>query len=410
MRVSTNEYFLISSQGIRQNQVRITDTQEQLSSGLRINRPSDDPVGATKVNDLAAEIGQTARFQVNGVLAGNRLAAEEGAVDQSLDLIFRLQELTLQAINASQTGQDRQTISTEVDQLLEGLVGLANSRDSNGDYLFAGSKVRIQPFVEQADRSFVYQGDQGRRQLEVASAKFTATSDSGVEVWGRIPSGDGAIEVGAASANAGQGNFRAQVVDRALYQGQSIQVVFGDPPDRYDVIDVTDPANPVLLAQDAAYSPGISLEGLDAVGLEGALSGAPAAGDVFTVEPSRNRDLFATVQRLMDALQGHDPDDRSRPLNEALVVQHLEASLQDLDQAMDHMINVQAKVGSRRGDLDIQQGRNQSREAQLLKELGTVRDLDYAEAATRLAQQQLALQAALQSFASTQGLNLFDFL
>ncbi len=141
-------------------------------------------------------------------------------------------------------------------------------------------------------------------------------------------------------------------------------------------------------------------------GIETAISGAPRASDGFMVEPSRNQDMFTTLGNLVRALETEikGPDDRVALSNA------VNRFVSDIDQAMERVNQVRAKVGARLGAIDAQEGLNADYTLQLERALSDVQDLDYAEAISRLNQQQVALQAAQQSYVQIMGLSLFNFL
>jgi flagellar hook-associated protein 3 FlgL len=110
------------------------------------------------------------------------------------DALQRVRELTIQALNDTNSAADRAAIAAEVRQLADEVIGLANRKDGNGQFMFAGFQVLTQPFSETAPGVFTYAGDQGQRQIQIGSARQIADGDSGQAVFMDIPDGGGGFE------------------------------------------------------------------------------------------------------------------------------------------------------------------------------------------------------------------------
>jgi flagellar hook-associated protein 3 FlgL len=145
----------------------LAKTQEQLSTGKQINKPSDMPDKASLITRLESELARQASYQGNLKAMNTRLQAQETALKNTSDVMYRFKELAVQANNDTLSAADRHTISLEMTQLKEQILSLANSQDSNGNYLFAGSRVGQEPFAQDAKGTVVYQGDQSRMVVPV---------------------------------------------------------------------------------------------------------------------------------------------------------------------------------------------------------------------------------------------------
>ena len=141
-------------------------------------------------------------------------------------------------------------------------------------------------------------------------------------------------------------------------------------------------------------------------GVEVRIDGAPAGGDTFTVAPAAQRDVFATLDRLIAAIE----TPAGSPAGRAQLHSNVGQRLADLDQAITHVIDQRGEIGARVRALDQQEGLNADFTVHLKTTLSAVRDLDYAEALSRLSQELFGLDAAQQTFARTQNLSLFRYL
>jgi flagellar hook-associated protein 3 FlgL len=167
MKVSTSMFFDNASTQLGNIQGSLSKTQEQLSTGKQINRPSDMPDKASLITRLESELARQASYQSNLKVVNTRLQAQETALKNTSDVMFRFKELAVQASNDTLSAADRKSIALEMTQLKEQILSLANSQDSNGNYLFAGSRVGKAPFAQDPHGAVVYQGDQSRMVVPV---------------------------------------------------------------------------------------------------------------------------------------------------------------------------------------------------------------------------------------------------
>ena len=171
MKVSTSMFFDKASNQLGSIQGSLAKTQEQLSTGKQINKPSDAPDKASLITRLQSEMTRQASYQGNLNAVNIRLQA---------------QELAVQAANDTLSNADRNTISMEMIQLRDQILSMANSQDSNGNYLFAGSRVSQAPFAEDAKGRVVYQGDQSRMLVPVGDNRQMNLNIPGSDVFVRL--------------------------------------------------------------------------------------------------------------------------------------------------------------------------------------------------------------------------------
>ena len=172
MKVSTSMFFDNASTQLGNIQGSLSKTQEQLSTGKQINRPSDMPDKASLITRLESELARQASYQSNLKVVNTRLQAQETALKNTSDVMFRFKELAVQASNDTLSAADRKSIALEMTQLKEQILSLANSQDSNGNYLFAGSRVGKAPFAQDPHGAVVYQGYQSRMVVPVGDNRL----------------------------------------------------------------------------------------------------------------------------------------------------------------------------------------------------------------------------------------------
>lgn len=399
MRVSNETLRSTFLMALQQAQKRVLDTQEQVGTGRRINKPSDDPVAAARMAHLEASLSRLDQFASNGAVARTQLGLEEEALGGTIEHLQRIRELVLQGNSATAGQSDRRIIAAEIREYRDALVAIGNTTDVDGRHLFGGFAERTTPFTIDATGAVTYNGDQGQRQVQISETRFVITGDSGAEIFQRIRTGNGTFALATGGANTGTGVLGAgTVTDPAAYVADDYTINFLTPT----TYEVRDGANTVVTT--GTYAP--PEQSLAFRGMDIELDGAPAAGDTFSVVPSAQRDVFAIVNDVIAALEVPMISSASR----ASVNSALGQRLVDLDNALAHVIDARAEIGARVRAVDQEETLGLEFNGYLSEALSQVRDLDYAEALSLLSQQMFGLEAAQQSYARTQGLSLFKFL
>ena len=186
MKVSTTMYFERSANQLSKVHQDLTKTQDQLSTGLQIVKPSDMPDKAALVARLDTELARQAGYQETLKSANTRMTAEESALTASKDVLDRVKELTVQAANDTLSQPDRESVALELSGLRDQLLSLANSQDSNGNYLFSGGRVDQPAFSKDQAGRVVYQGDQSRMQVNVGDSRRLSLNLPGSDVFLRV--------------------------------------------------------------------------------------------------------------------------------------------------------------------------------------------------------------------------------
>lgn len=397
MRISTASSFQRGVSMMQQLQQALDRTQQQISSGQRILSPSDDPIAAARTIELRESLSRLEQFERNGEIARNRLSYEETALVSVNDTLQRVRELTVLANNDTQSPESRRLIAGELRERVDQLVHIANQRDGGGRFLFSGNRDGAAP-VTTSGGVFTYNGDQGQRLIQIAEDRQIPDSDAGASVFFHIKDGNGAFSSSAAASNTGAGILTAgSVADASQYDRDSYTVRF-TASDSYDVLDSTG-----SIVSSSAFTPGDTIAFR---GIEFAITGVPASGDEFNIEPSRNRDMFSGILDLATALEQPVTGDTSR----AALHNGVNSALQNIDQAIGKVLDIRTQVGTRLNAIESQVENNASFELTLQTTLAGIEDLDYAEALSLLSVQASTLEAAQASFARTQSLSLFNYL
>ncbi|MBQ4854394.1 flagellar hook-associated protein FlgL [Rhodanobacter sp. B2A1Ga4] len=398
MRVSTSWMQQQSVGSMLERQGDLSDLNIQLSTGKRINQPSDDPVGAARALELTHLGADSAQYQRNITTANARLGLEDQTLSNVSGVLGRVRTLLLQAANGSQTDETRGDIAAEMVQLRQQLLGQANSKDGQGDYLFAGNRTGTAPFASQDGVSYL--GDDGQRMVAAGPGLQVATGDPGSAVFADIPTGNGKFAISASAANTGSAVAGASSVsdpnaNPSAWDGGSYSIVFTAA----DAYEVRDGAGTVLDSgsYDATGGGNITFHGAQV-----AFSGEPGAGDTFSLGASAKQDVFTTLDNIINTLR--------QPGGGADMQNSINTQFANLDQAIDTITRTRGMVGARMNALDQQSGLNDDLTLQYKSALSNVQDLNYYDAISQLGAQTTALQAAQQTFTKIQGSKLFDYL
>lgn len=182
MRISTQLLFETGANRISDLQSRLQKTQEQIGSGRRILSPADDPVAATRVLDITQTQTINNQYGVNRQYAKNTLSLVESTLAGVTELMQDVKTTIIAAGNGTLSDSMRASQASELNGRLQELLGLANSRDAMGNYLFSGFQSNTPAFVQTATGA-TYQGDLGLQQLQVDTARQMAISSPGSTVF-----------------------------------------------------------------------------------------------------------------------------------------------------------------------------------------------------------------------------------
>lgn len=404
MRISTSSLYQSGLARINDLQASLAKTQMQLSTNKRIVNPSDDPVAAARALNVEQAKALNERLSTNRDDARSALNLQEGTLSSVTTLLQNVKTSIVQAGNSSLSDSDRKSLATSLRGQLDSLIGLANSRDGEGNYMFAGYQNSTAPFVATATGA-QYVGDQGVRTLQVGQARSIAISDTGDALFMGLPATN-AFNATAAAANTGSASTGAvTVVDPSLLQaGHQYSIDFSGGGTAFSVYDLTnDPGKTTPLSSSGTYTSGqpISFDGLQVT-----VSGAVADGDSFTVQPAPKQDVFSTLSNLVDLLN----KPVVTPADRASLDYGLSAANTNVDTSLNNVLTARSSLGARLSELDALDSMGDDLGVQYETTLQSLTGLDLAKAITDLTMQKTNLEAAQQAFVKISGLSLFNYI
>lgn len=183
MRVTDNTNFETVRGSIRRSRERMEGLQQQSATLKKLNTPSDDPVGASKILEIRTEKVNNDQFQMNGKLAETFLGNTDHALGELADIVVRAKEIALgQSSGASSNDDTRLGIAEEITQLYQQAVAVANRRIGER-YVFGGYKTHQPPVNSDGQ----YLGDDGQMMTEIAKGVFISMNVPGVEAFNTDP-------------------------------------------------------------------------------------------------------------------------------------------------------------------------------------------------------------------------------
>lgn len=410
MRISSMQIFNIARQGMANVNQDLVKTQEQMSTGKRVLTPADDPVAATKILQITNELDSIEQYRKNIDIAQNNISLEESALSGVNNVIQRMQELAVAAGNTGTlTPNDYRSMASEVDERMDEMLNILNSQNANGDYIFGGYKSAQKPFSGDSVTGFSYHGDEGQQRIKVANNTTVAASDSGKALFMDVQSANNTVQTYASPVNKSNPPVQismGQIVDQEVYDTfypKDMVITFGSQPDGAPTFTATERGSGRVIDgfQDAPYIAGQEIE-LKGVSIR--LTGNPVAGDRVMVDSTEKQGVLDTLARFKEAMKGFDGSAESREKLSTIIG----STLDNLGNAHSSTLDVMSSLGGRMNTLESTRDMHLDTELLSKDVLSQLRDVDYAEAATRLSQQSMILQAAQQSFIRVSQLTLFS--
>lgn len=406
MRISTNQLYNQNVRAIMDNQREMTKTQEALSTGKRINRPSDDPVGAAKVVRLTEELDKLTQYQRNNDLLKNNLELQETVLDGINNSVSRARTLVIQAGSGALAQTDRNAIGTELEQIRDEVIALMNSQDANGDYIFAGYQSQTPAFsLNEAgsDQSVIFNGDSGENKVKLSDSVSVRSTTSGQDLFADVQ-GRRTFTLGASpGVTVSEATISQQSAFDAFSKANYDAVTPANNNYELEILasgqaQLTNTGtNTVVETVDYAPDTPFTLKGMS-------FTLDANAGDTvsFSLDTPTKTSLPETLHDLSRILMQSPPDQN---LTDAL-----SDALTGLDNGLEKVALERSSIGGRLNIADSVYETNLDLELAAEGARSAIQDTDVIEASMKLAQQETALNAALATFPKVTNLSLFNYL
>ena len=395
-RISTANTFDVGIATLQKRQGELNEAQQQLTSGKRISRLSDDPVAAARAERALAAQARADADQRAIDASRATVSQVEGAYGDATELLQQARELMVSAGNASYGAAERRGIAQQLAGIRAQLLKVANGSDGVGGYLFAGQGSAAPPFVDAAG-GVTYAATGGSAQT--ASSEPLPLSSDGRDAFLRARTGNGVFETAAATATGTAWIDAGSVTDPSQVTGlpYSVQFSVSGATTTYSVL-----RNGVATAlTNIAYQSGQAIQ-ID--GMRFTVTGVPANADNFTITPSTaTLSVFDTLDAAVSALNNGS-------LGAGALAQTVADGLRDLDAGAAQLSGARADAGAWLQRLDNVENRVSGQKLLAQTEQSNAEDLDMVHAISDFQLKQTGYDAALKAYSTMQRLSLFDFL
>ncbi len=472
LRITQGMLYSRALGDVQRGLYRYSQLQQQVATGRRINRPSDDPAAALRILPIRNDIRDLEQLSGNVSLARETLNTGAASLEDASAVMQRVRELTTQAANGTIGASDRQSIGAEVEQLLSQLVGIGNSR--RGDrYLFGGTENGIAPFemvTENGRTRVAYRGNRENLDVEVAPGVNTALNvpgdrifqhrDRGATTFSPAPgsTATGALPTGRGDTGIGFGQLEVTFVGLhtdapgtvtagagATNAVGELSYVFTTAPDTLSVgggpalnLPITDGAfatadgrtisltvtgAPAVLTGTFTAKAGLSRDGgttvtevsdfsRSSVSVRDSFDDTVLNVDVRSLARTGEEDVKfeGTFDAMTTLITLRDLMRNDAGLPDEVVRSRIAQMLTAVDSAHDAVLDGVRELGFRSSSMDVLGNRVEGLRISRTESLSQVQDTDIAESILELQRQDLAYQAALQVSARVVQTSLQGFL
>lgn len=396
-RISTSHAFDSALHQLQKRQVEMSDAQQQLVTGKRVNRASDDPTSAARAERALASITRI-EADKRGVEASKALMSQtEGSLGDASELMQRARELLVSAGNASYGDAQRKSIASELRGIRQQLLQVANRTDGADGYLFGGQGASQPPFLD-APGAVQYRGTAGV--AEIAGQESLPLTMDGGAAWMSARTGNGQFETRVTASTGSAWIDAGRVVNPAAMTGSTYDLQFTVAANGATTYSVLRDGVATALA-NVAYTAGTAIE-ID--GMAVTVAGTPAQGDAFQMRPSTaNLTVFDVLDKAVADLSTANK-------RGAQITQDSVMNLRNVDQVMTRLTSARADAGDTLNRIDGVNDRLDGLKLAGEIEKSSAEDLDMVTAISAFQAKQSGYDAALKSYSMVQRLSLFQYL
>ncbi|KUZ33245.1 flagellar hook-associated protein FlgL [Burkholderia territorii] len=410
MRISTTQFYQLNVGQMNDQQAQLAQLYQQISSGVSLTTPADNPVGAAQAVQLSMTSATLSQYASNQSTALASLGAEDQALQNVSTVLGNIQSVIVRAGDGSLADSDRAALATQLEGYRDQLLSLANSTDGAGNYLFAGYKNAAAPFTKNAAGGISYVGDTGTRTVQIDDSRSVPQGDSGLSVFMSVQSLGSSPVQAAGASNTGTATIgNVTVTDpSAATNGHQFTITFGGTAaaPTYTVTDNT--ASPPTTTPAQAYTSGTAIA--LGSGMKVAVSGTPAVNDTFSVTPAPQAsgvDVFSTVDSMITALKTPVTGNATAI---AALSNAMGTAATKINNSMRNVTTVLASVGGREQEVKAMQAVNQTAALQTTSNLSDLTGTNMVTTISQYLQVQNALSGAQKAYAQLQNMSLFQYI
>ncbi|MFP4680958.1 MAG: flagellar hook-associated protein FlgL [Chitinispirillaceae bacterium] len=401
MRVTSRSVNLNIQKNISSRYGDLARLQEQLSTGKRLLRPSDDPIDVSNDMKMRSKKVQLKQFKRNIEDGLAYMGVSSTALTSMNELLHRMRELAVQASNDTQTESERAFVQQEVDQLFRQVISATNTK-FKGDYVFNGTQTKVPPFVleESRDNPENYQ----KSSMAYYDAGGAALGDTV-----QLNIGTGSTPV----RNIMPGSFKLEVQGTEYLEGQDYTVDYQSGEITLLNTDLLEDVTPAsanyaqgefsiefdyLTRGKDVYGNEVSSKGEVLREIENGISMAinTSADDVLT-DQKTGVDMVGTLMRYSEALHKNEHGG-------------IQNAIDEISTMFGSILNSQSQIGSKVNRFELTLSRNEEQHVEVSALQSALEDADMADVISRYTLSENVYNAALQTAARVIQPSLVNFL
>lgn len=394
-RISSFHNYQAVQNDLRRQEAKIVHNQAQLASGKKLLNSSDDPLATHYIQSIGQQSEQLRQYMDAIVLTRNRLEHHEVLIANSEEYADQAKRTVMEMINGSHSKEDRIAKTREMQEIFGNLLNLANSQDESGNYIFAGTKPKNQPFFRDNEGNVTYAGDDYQRKMKISNQLEMPLNDPGSKLFMQVdnPFGDyrPSYELQPASELLLERAINLDTEDASSYE-----ITFVDMGNGKYGYQLNKDGSSVLVEE---FDP---KKGIKYQGLTIQIQGQITAGDTISLEPQKTVSMFESFKQVINLAHASVSDASSTAI--------LHRVTKEFNAAFIHLGKARTDVGARLNTLDIQSDLHEDFKLTLAKSKSAFEDLDYSQAVIDFNENSLALEASQKAFGKTKDLTLFNYI
>ena len=420
-RLGTANTYDAALRNLSNRQSTLSQMQENLTSGKKVVRASDDPTAAAQAERALNRISRIATDQRALESQRSAITMAESTLGDVTDALQNFRELVVSAGNGAHTAAERKTIAGQLTGLRDQILALANRNDSNGQPLFGALGSTTAPFVgpQTATPNYTFNGLPGQTTSNEVSIPFALDGESAFMLQ---PARDGAfnesVSLAAVPASRTLTTSAVTVNDATQVTGAGYEVKFtyvgpglggvaGSATATYDINELPPYAGAVPFSStgnvvpDFPYGSPVTIPVTGIPGISFNITGTPAQDDIVSVKPSETS-IFSVLDNAISEIGG--------AANDGAAAQAVSKALANIDIGMNRVSAVRGQAGDLLNRADRVSADQSKRSIQMEADRSRAEDLDMVKGISDFQSQQTGFQAALQSYAQVQKLSLFNYI
>ena len=408
-RVSTANMYDSSVRNLSTRQKTLVDLQENLTSGKRVVRPSDDPVAAAQAERALTRISRIQTEQRALEVQRNAITQAETTLGDAIGLVQEMRQLMVGAGGGALKNEDRKTYANQIQSLQEQLRDVINRKDTNGIPLLGALGSALQPFTGPLTGSPDYQfiGQPGQASSDSTSIATTVDGHAAL-MFDPVRDGIYGASVtqapGSSLVTSAVTTSNRDVLAGAGYELQigGVTTSGGNTQVQYSLTKngVAVPGGPFTASAVTGQPIPITITDGGVSVMNFSLQGTPAVGDKVGLNPSPS--LMSSIDSAIKGI--------TNATSSTQAAQTVSQALAHMDAGIERLSNIRGYAGELLNRADRITGDQESRSIQLEADRSRAEDLDMLKGISDFQNANVGLEAALKSYAQVQRLSLFNYV